>query len=526
MQHQALYRKYRPSVFDDVYGQEHITSILRYAASNNAVSHAYLFAGSRGTGKTTCAKILAKVVNCLDPQNGNPCNTCANCVSIDTATTTDVIEMDAATNTGVDYIRDLRDNVMYTPAMLKKKVYIIDEAHMLSDSAFNALLKTIEEPPEHVLYIFATTEPHKIPATIISRCQRFEFRRITVQSLVKRLLYIASNEGIDLTEEGAILISKTAQGGMRDAISLMELCAGSHTKITADFVNNILGTSPYDKMCTVARNIAEKNYSALFDTVNEIVTSSKDVLVFFADLTAFYRDMMVQKSSASAKYLDLLPQEEKLLESTSALFSMATLIYHASLLDEAYYNMTKNPSSKRLIAEITLMKMCDPKLSDSNEAILSRLTSLEDKVTMLSKGVQITPPSAKSSEVKPEEVLEVEDTTVILEEITKKEAPTAEKSSDTTAMLGNWDEVVHKATEKDAPVGSFLKSCDCIYSPSKNKYFVISYNKLMATMLSSEKNKNSIFDAMVCCDVNIDSASQIEIVYKKEKAAISDLDEF
>jgi DNA polymerase-3 subunit gamma/tau len=192
--HQALYRKYRPSVFDDVSGQEHITSILRYEALHESVSHAYLFAGSRGTGKTTCAKILAKVVNCLDPIDGNPCNKCENCLAIDSGNATDVVEMDAATNTGVDYIRDLRESIMYTPAMLKKRVYIIDEAHMLSDSAFNALLKSIEEPPEHVLYIFATTEPHKIPATIISRCQRFEFRRISISDLSKRLMYIASKE--------------------------------------------------------------------------------------------------------------------------------------------------------------------------------------------------------------------------------------------------------------------------------------------------------------------------------------------
>ena len=195
--HQALYRKYRPSVFSDVYGQDHITSILQHEAKNGTVSHAYLFSGSRGTGKTTCAKILAKSVNCLNLKDGNPCGECENCRAIDEGTTTDVLEMDAATNTGVDYIRDLRDNVLYTPSILKKRVYIIDEAHMLSDSAFNALLKTIEEPPEHVLFIFATTEQHKIPATIISRCQRFEFRRISVASLVKRLMYIAKAEGID-----------------------------------------------------------------------------------------------------------------------------------------------------------------------------------------------------------------------------------------------------------------------------------------------------------------------------------------
>lgn len=529
--HQALYRKYRPFVFDDVYGQEHITSILRHEATHNSTSHAYLFAGSRGTGKTTCAKILAKVVNCLNPQNGNPCNECENCKAIDTGATTDVIEMDAATNTGVDYIRDLRDNVMYTPAMLKKRVYIIDEAHMLSDSAFNALLKTIEEPPEHVLYIFATTEPHKIPATIISRCQRFEFRRISVKSLVERLMYIASKENIDLTEEGATLIAKAAQGGMRDAISLMELCAGSHTTITGELVNNILGTSPYDKMCAVAKNIAEKRYSLLFDTINDIVVSSKDILVFFADLTSFYRDMMVQKSSGSAKYLDLLPQEAKLLEDTSSLFNMATLIYHASLLDDAYSNMMRNPSSKRLIAEITLMKMCDPKLSDSNDAILSRLASLEDKVTLLSKGV-ITPIKEEiksDNDTKP--VREVESDEEIADEPYEiKENTESQKSESSEGgnsyKLDNWDDIIGKVEERDAAVGSFLKSCDCIYSEKHDKFYIFTTAKLMATMLAMDKNKKSIFDAMLCCDVNINSITQIEIVFKKSKSERSDLDEF
>ena len=529
--HQALYRKYRPFVFDDVYGQEHITSILRHEATHNSTSHAYLFAGSRGTGKTTCAKILAKVVNCLNPKNGNPCNECENCRAIDSGATTDVIEMDAATNTGVDYIRDLRDNVMYTPAMLKKRVYIIDEAHMLSDSAFNALLKTIEEPPEHVLYIFATTEPHKIPATIISRCQRFEFRRISVKSLVERLMYIASCESISLTEEGATLIAKAAQGGMRDAISLMELCAGSHATITGELVNSILGTSPYDKMCSVAKNIAEKKYSLLFDTVNEIVVSSKDVLVFFADLTAFYRDMMVQKSSGSAKYLDLLPQESKMLEETSSLFNMATLIYHASLLDDAYSSMMRNPSSKRLIAEITLMKMCDPKLSDSNDAILSRLASLEDKFTLFSKGaIQASSVEIKEDN-KPSVVHEIvadaeaEISAEIIEDASVNEESNKNKGT-SSYPIDNWDDIILKVEERDAAVGSFLKSCDCIFSEKHEKYYIFTTVKLMATMLAMDKNIKTIFDSMLCCDISVESPSQIEIVYRKTKPEKSDLDEF
>ena len=520
--HQALYRKYRPAVFDDVYGQEHITSILRYEAMRGSVSHAYLFSGSRGTGKTTCAKILAKSVNCLNPQNGNPCNECENCRAIDTGNTTDVIEMDAATNTGVDYIRDLRENVMYTPAMLKKRVYIIDEAHMLSDSAFNALLKTIEEPPEHVLYIFATTEQHKIPATIISRCQRFEFRRISMNSLVERLMFIAKNEDIDLTEEGATLIAKTAQGGMRDAISLMELCAGSHKTITASLVNEILGTSPYDKMCDVAKNIANKDYGKLFEAINEVVTSSKDILVFFSDLTAFYRDMMVQKSNVASNYLELLPSESKLLAETTELFNMPTLIYHATLLDEAYANMLRNPSSKRLCAEITLMKMCDPRLSDTGDALLSRLSSLEDKVTLLSKGV-VTIEQEPKVELSPEVAEEIKVEAEVATEQAKNPDSTQSK---TLIPIDNWDEIVNKIIEKNTPMGSFLRGSACYFSEKNSKFYLVAPNSFAEKLLNSEKNIKSVFDAMVLSDVEINSASQIKVTAKKVSDLTSDLDEF
>ncbi len=520
--HQALYRKYRPCVFDDVYGQEHITSILSHEAMNGSVSHAYLFSGSRGTGKTTCAKILAKTVNCLNPKNGNPCNECENCRAIDTGATTDVIEMDAATNTGVDYIRDLRENFMYTPAMLKKRVYIIDEAHMLSDSAFNALLKTIEEPPEHVLYIFATTEQHKIPATIISRCQRFEFRRISMKSLVERLMFIAKNESILLTEDGAKLIAKTAQGGMRDAISLMELCAGSHKEITAELVNEILGTSSYDKMCGIAKNIAEKNYSSLFEAINEVVTSSKDILVFFADLTAFYRDMMVQKSGASENYLELLPSESKLLSETASLFNMATLIYHASLLDDAYANMLRNPANKRLTAEITLMKMCDPRLSENNDAILARLASLEDKITLISKGVSVSAP------VK-EEITDDNNEEITKEaEIATENASSAEPTTtnESLSSLENWDEIVGKVIEKDMATGSFLRGSVCYYSEKNSRFYIVVQNAFTEKLLNGDKNKKSIFDAMLLCEADINSVGQIKIVVKKGDNILSDLDEF
>lgn len=514
--HQALYRKYRPNSFDSVYGQDHITSILRHEALNDSVSHAYLFSGSRGTGKTTCAKILAKSVNCLNLQNGNPCNECANCLAIDEGTTTDVIEMDAATNTGVDYIRDLRENVMFTPAMLKKRVYIIDEAHMLSDSAFNALLKTIEEPPEHVLYIFATTEQHKIPATIISRCQRFEFRRISLSSLVERLLFIAHNEGIKLSDEGAKIIAKTAQGGMRDAISLMELCAGSHKEITPELVNEILGTSSYEKMAKVTIDIANKRYSELFEAVNDIVTSSKDILVFFQDLTSFYRDMMVKKSAPKDDYLELLPNEDKALTDACALFNMATLIYHTTLLDDAYANMIRNPANKRLCAEITLMKMCDPRLNDTNDALLSRIASLEDKITLMSKGAYVEAAQPEVIKETPEKNVEE-----VQEEITKEE----NTSFGTSSFVDSWEDIIAKIATNDVSISSILKTCKPAYSSKNNKYYIIA-NQFNFMILNNDATRKKIFDALVCCEVDITSPLQLEIVTKNIKAEISDLDEF
>ncbi len=522
--HQALYRKYRPSVFGDVHGQDHITSILRYESLTGSVSHAYLFSGSRGTGKTTCAKILAKSVNCLNLQDGNPCGECENCRAIDDGTTTDVLEMDAATNTGVDYIRELRENVMYTPAILKKRVYIIDEAHMLSDSAFNALLKTIEEPPDHVLFIFATTEQHKIPATIISRCQRFEFRRISIPSLVSRLSYIAESEGINASKEALAVIAKTAQGGMRDAISLMELCARADETVSVESVNKILGTSSYEKMGAVAKSIANKEYSVLFDTINEVVTSSKDILVFFADLTSFYRDMMVVKSSASQAYLELIDSEAEIVKEASSHFNMATLLYHISLLDSAYLNMQRNPTTKRLTAEITLMKMCDPRLSDTPDALISRVQSLEDKLTLLSRGVKIDDSEAKSDvKVKDASTSETKAEPSISESKANIEkAPP--QASEKVSEIYSWNEVATKVGESDQSVFGFVNKARCFYKGGK--YYIVCENEFSKSILSVEATKSLIFNAMMLCDIKIQAISQLEIITNKKTANKNGLEEF
>lgn len=379
--HQALYRKWRPTTFDDVCGQDHITSVLKYECQNEKFSHAYLFCGSRGTGKTTCAKILAKAVNCEDIQNGNPCGKCPSCQAIDNGSAIDVLEMDAASNNGVDNIRDIRDEVVYTPSMLKYRVYIVDEVHMLSNSAFNALLKTLEEPPSHVVFILATTEMHKLPSTIISRCQRFDFRRISVPVITARLLKIAETDGIDITPDAAALIAKIAQGGMRDAVSLLELCSGSRQKITVDLVNESVGISGRESILKLARAVNGKDYETIFSEVATVAASSKDVAVFWQDLLNFYRDMLVTKTARdAAKYLDLTESEAQETADVAALFTRETLIYHCKLIDRAYGEMQKGNCAKRLCAEMTLVRMCDEKLDSSNEALLSRISALEERI--------------------------------------------------------------------------------------------------------------------------------------------------
>ena len=392
--HQALYRKWRPPHFDEVYGQDHITSILKYQCATGKFSHAYLFCGSRGTGKTTCAKILAKAVNCLNPTSAGPCGECAACRSIDAGSATDVLEMDAASNNGVDDIRDIRDEVIYTPSELKYRVYIIDEVHMLSASAFNALLKTLEEPPEHVVFILATTELQKLPATIISRCQRFDFRRISTDDLCARLHKIAREEEIDLSEEAARLIARQAQGGMRDAVSLLELCAGARLPITPELVTRTIGTTGREGTYRVVNAIADKNFDLLFEIVDDMVSASRDPAVFWQELISYYRDMLVTKTvSDPSRYLDLTDSEKLALTAVSARFTKETLLFHIGLLEDALFAMQKSYAVKRTVCEITLVRLCDPALDSSVESILTRLSRVEEQVVA---GIPTAAPAAQT----------------------------------------------------------------------------------------------------------------------------------
>ena len=426
--HQALYRKWRPQTFSDVCGQEHITSILKYEVANNKFSHAYLFCGSRGTGKTTCAKILSRAVNCLSPEDGNPCGKCAACLSIENGSATDVLEMDAASNNGVDNIRDIRDEVIYSPSSLKYRVYIIDEVHMLSTSAFNALLKTLEEPPEHVIFVLATTELHKLPATIISRCQRFDFRRISTAVLTSRLMYIAEREGIEIDERAATLISRQAQGGMRDAISLLELCAGSRQRIDEKLVHESIGSTGRGEMLSLCNAIIAKDYDKMLQTVSDAVNSSRDLLVFWQELLSLYRDLLVCKiSSNPTEYLDLTDSEYKALLGVASKMSAETLSYHCSLIEDAMITMQKSNAVKRIVAEMTLVRMCDTKISGSIEALTARIYELEQKVKA---GVTVAAVEAPIPQMQAEKKPEPKKRAVVMDDdddMFKSDAPPAQK---------------------------------------------------------------------------------------------------
>lgn len=382
--YKALYRKWRPVDFDDVSGQKSITDILKYEVANDKISHAYLFCGSRGTGKTSCAKILAKAVNCQNSQNGNPCNKCSACRSIDAGIATDVIEMDAASNNGVGNVRDMKDEIAFTPAELKYRVYIIDEVHMMSGSAFNALLKTLEEPPAYVVFILATTEFHKLPTTIVSRCQRFDFRRMTTDVIVERLMKISAVEGIDLTDDGAAMIARVSEGGMRDAVSLLELCAGSRTTVNADLVFSTVGRGNKSSAYGMIEYLLASDYSAVFGALAEVVMKGAELSVFWQDLIEAYRDVIVVKNlNNPANYLDLTDAEQKRLEEIAKKYTMPRLLYHVSVLEGALADLQRAGEAKRSVAEIALTKMCDPKLEATTEAMMVRIEDLERNLSRL-----------------------------------------------------------------------------------------------------------------------------------------------
>ena len=394
--YQALYRKYRPQTFDDVSGQMAVTQTLKTQLVSGRMSHAYLFTGSRGTGKTSCAKILAKAVNCLNPDNGNPCNCCSACKAIDSGSCMDVLEIDAASNNGVDNVRDLRDDAVYSPSQVKMRVYIIDEVHMLSISAFNALLKIIEEPPEHLLFILATTELHKVPATILSRCQRFSFRRISQEDIAARLQYVAYQENIDLDDSAARVIARLADGGMRDGLSLLDQCASATTgELTAEGVYACLGIAGEQKCGELMGYIAAHDTKKALELFNKLYTDGKDLSALLDELACLSRDLLVMKTAGNAgiTMLSGVASDQEVLALTKAL-SSAELVRIMNLIQTTLSGFTRN-ASRRMDAELCILEMCQPELNLDAKALNARLTRLEDQ---LKSGAFVMAAPGKQSE--------------------------------------------------------------------------------------------------------------------------------
>ena len=379
--YQALYRKYRPQTFDDVSGQLAVTQTLKTQLISGRMSHAYLFTGSRGTGKTSCAKILAKAVNCLHPDNGNPCNCCEACRAIDSGSCMDVLEIDAASNNGVDNVRDLRDDAIYTPSQVKMRVYIIDEVHMLSISAFNALLKIIEEPPEHLLFILATTELHKVPATILSRCQRFSFRRISQEDIAARLQYVAYQENIDLEDGAARVLARLADGGMRDGLSLLDQCASATTgELTAERVYACLGIAGEQKCGELMGYIAAHDTKGALTLFNRLYTEGKDLGALLDEMACLTRDLLVLKTAGNAgiTMLSGVASDQESLALTKALGS-GELVRIMERIQTTLASFTRS-ASRRMDAELCIVELCQPELSLDVQSVNARLTRLEEQI--------------------------------------------------------------------------------------------------------------------------------------------------
>ena len=399
MMYQALYRKYRPKTFDDVVGQEHITETLKKQVETGRLSHAYLFIGTRGTGKTTCAKILAKAVNCEHPVNGNPCNQCAACRGIDDGSVLDVVELDAASNNGVDNVRALRDEAVFSPASVRKRVYIVDEVHMLSNSAFNALLKILEEPPEHLMFILATTELHKVPATILSRCQRHSFKRIPVDTITARLNFVAQQEHLDLQPDAAALLARMADGGMRDALTLLDQCCGNEC-ISTDAVISAIGLAGNLRTAQLLRSVAAGDTAGALEQFRALWQDGKDPSALLDELSMLQRDLLMQAvAPRGGRELLSGAYDPVTLDDLSGAFSSAQLLANLQSIQQTLGAMASQPNP-RIAAELCLIRLCRPELCDDVPTLCARMDKLEQAV--YSGAIPAPRASAPAPKEKPE----------------------------------------------------------------------------------------------------------------------------
>ncbi len=478
MAYQALYRKYRPETFSDVAGQEHITETLKNQLATGKTVHAYLFTGTRGTGKTSCAKILAKAVNCLKPVNGDPCLECESCRAIASGENTDIVEIDAASNNSVDSIRELRELLNFTPSASKYRVYIIDEVHMLTISAFNALLKTLEEPPSHVIFILATTEVHKLPATILSRCQRFDFRRIDNSKICERIHHIASKEGFSVTDDAATLIAAAADGGMRDALSILDLCASANRTIDEAVVENVCAMAGNDYLLELANCIKGHDAEQALMLIDRLHNSSVDILRLLNDLTLHYRDLMIVKTVKS-KNRPIVSSKSKTaaLENQAEDYDIKDIMYCLKTLQSTF--ATIQNGNRRCEIEMAIIKMCDPSLSVDIEALERRISALENGIIPSPKRAIVAPnaqPAKPMIQTEPEVEDEIplpniEDVPASPEEQNIETPPAATPSaSDGPLPVAEWDKILKKLTTDCPLIAGVLKGSKAY---TKGSYLLI-----------------------------------------------------
>ena len=495
MGYQAFYRKYRPNSFADVLGQEHITDVLCRQLRDGNVFHAYLFTGTRGTGKTTCAKILAKAVNCLNEQNGNPCGECEACLNIAAGEVTDIVEIDAASINSVDNIRDLRDKVNFAPSSVKYRVFIIDEVHMLSISAFNALLKTLEEPPAHVIFILATTEVHKLPATILSRCQRFDFKRIENDKLVSRINFVCEQEGLKISEAAASLIASAADGGMRDALSLLDLCASKSDDITEEIVTTVCGLTGNEYLNDISLLFKSRNTSGVLSIIDKLYSNGIDMLRLCSELTTFYRNLMIIKTVKNGELpiVCSLSQLEKFKEICEG-YELKEILRTLSLLQQTTVNMQS--SDRRCEFEMFAVKVCDPALSVDLVSLEQRISDLE---RMVKKGISVSVAPVKEVEnqtpklEKAEEIPVLEEPQIIEEPKVQEVTARAVENGE----LKEWDEIL-EILKTSCPLMAGALNCGS-KAYVKDKFILIDcknqqFLNLMRTNATYKKHlKNAIF---------------------------------
>lgn len=461
----ALYRKYRPKTFEDVLSQPHITETLKNEITNNRTAHAYLFTGPRGTGKTTCAKILAMAVNCENPQNGNPCFECESCRAIESGATLDVVEIDAASNNGVDNIRDLRDEANYTPSLCRYRVYIIDETHMLSAGAFNALLKIMEEPPEHVKFILATTEAHKVPATILSRCQRFDFRRIKALDIKSRLLQVAGLEELHLEENAAELIARLADGGMRDALSLLDHCAGFSSEITLDSAIQTIGLVDRNYLFDLTDCILSQDASMAIQQIDRLYSMSKDMQALLEELLNHFRNLMLMMTLKNPdELIAVLPEELERLRDYSKKLTLPAVLHTLGELQDCVDKMGRN-FDRRMTLELCLVKLCTPSMDTRSDALSARISRLEailkngviPSVTSSSKSAEEGEPAPAEEILPPDSEPQMKETVPIAEPPFRLVSPVSGQTDSEIRPLEEWPDILMELAKTDTPLYGVLK---------------------------------------------------------------------